>query len=64
MPKINDSRLLQGKINRNNEIYKYFKKRFDHDGIRYEIIEEEIILKFGVSVSAITKIMKIGLVCQ
>jgi len=60
MPKVTDPRVIQGKINRDNEIYKYFKKRFEHDGTRYEVIENEIILKFGVSASALAKIVKKG----
>ncbi len=57
MPKIKDKRVVQGKKNRNEDIRKYFEKRWN-DGIRYEIIEEEVILKWGVSVSVITRIMK------
>ena len=57
MPKIKDERVLQGKKNRDNEIRKHFEKRWK-DGLRYEVIENEVILKFGVSASAITKIMK------
>jgi len=57
MPKIKDERVLKGKSNRNKDIVNEFNKLWD-SGLRYEIIEEKIILKFGVSVSAITKIMK------
>jgi oxalate decarboxylase/phosphoglucose isomerase-like protein (cupin superfamily) len=57
MPKIVDKRVLQGKKNRNEEIRKYFAKRWK-DGMRYEVIEEEVILKWGVSASVITKIMQ------
>lgn len=57
MPKITDARVLLGKQNRNNDIRKYFEKRWG-DGLRYEVIEEEIILKWGVSPSTINKIMK------
>jgi len=58
MPLIKDPRVEQGKINRNREILNFFKKRFDVDGKRYEVVEEEIILKYGVSASTITKILK------
>ena len=57
MPKIKDERILQGKKNRDNEIRKYFEKRWK-EGLRYEIIEDEVILKWGISPSAITRIMK------
>ena len=57
MPKIIDERVLKGKKNRDENIANEFNKLWD-SGLRYEIIEEKIILKFGVSVSAITKIMK------
>lgn len=57
MPKIKDERVLQGKKNRDNEIRKYFEKRWN-DGLRYEVIETEVILKWGVSVSVVTRIMK------
>jgi len=58
MPLIKDPRVEQGKINRNREILNFFKKRFDVYGKRYEVVEEEIILKYGVSASTITKILK------
>lgn len=57
MPKITDKRIIEGRRNRNNDIRKYFVKRWS-DGLRYEIIEEEIILKWGVSSSMIYQIMK------
>ena len=57
MPKIKDERVLQGKKNRDEEIRKYFESKWDK-GLRYEVIELEIILKYGVSVSMINKIMK------
>jgi hypothetical protein len=57
MPKINDERVLKGKQNRDESIANEFNKLWD-TGLRYEIIEEKIILKYGVSVSAINKIMK------
>ena len=57
MPKINDKRIRRGKQNRDEEIRKYFENRFNA-GIRYEIIEEEIILKWGLSSSAIYRIIK------
>ena len=57
MTKIIDERVLQGKRNRDENIRNEFNKLWD-TGLRYEIIEEKIILKYGVSVSAINKIMK------
>ena len=57
MPKIIDERVLKGKKNRDENIANEFNKLWD-SGLRYEIIEENIILKYGVSVSAINKIMK------
>jgi hypothetical protein len=57
MPKIIDERVLQGKRNRDENIRNEFNKLWDA-GLRYDIIEEKIILKYGVSVSAINKIMK------
>lgn len=57
MPRITDKRIIEGRRNRNNDIRKYFDKRWA-DGLRYEIIEEEIILKWGVSASMIYQIMK------
>lgn len=57
MPKITDKRIMIGKRNRNAEIRKYFEKRWG-EGVRYEVIEEEVILKWGVSGSTIEKIMK------
>ena len=57
MPKkIKDDRVRQGKLNRNNEIRRYFEKRYNA-GLRYEIIEEEIILKWGLSSSTINMIL-------
>lgn len=58
MPKITDPRVIQGKINRDNEIFNYFKKRFDKDGVRYEVVETEIILKYGVCSKIIEKIIR------
>lgn len=57
MPRIKDKRLLKGKLNRDKAIRDYFEKRWA-DGMRYDIIEEEIVLRWGVSVSLITRIMK------
>jgi hypothetical protein len=58
MPKkIKDGRIRQGRQNRNNEIRKYFAKQFN-EGYRYDVIEEEIILKWGLSPSTIYKILK------
>lgn len=57
MPKnIKDDRVRQGKQNRNNEIRRYFEKRYNA-GFRYEIIEEEIILKWGLGSSTINMIL-------
>lgn len=57
MPIIKDKRVIEGKKNRDNEIRKFFTKRWN-DGLRYEVIEDEVIAKWGVSSSAITKLMK------
>ena len=57
MPRIKDNRVIEGKKNRNNKIRKYFEKRWN-EGFRYEVIEEEVIKEFGVSVSTITRILK------
>jgi len=57
MPIIKDKRVIEGKKNRNNEIRKYFNKRWS-EGFRYDVIESEVIAKWGVSSSAITKLMK------
>lgn len=57
MPRIKDERLRKGKLNRDKAIRAYFDKRWA-DGMRYDVIEEEIVLRWGVSVSAITRIMK------
>lgn len=57
MPKkIKDDRVRQGKINRNNEIRKFFEKLYN-EGYRYEIIEEKIILKWGLGASTINMII-------
>lgn len=55
--RIKDDRVRLGKQNRNNAIRKYFEKRYN-DGFRYEVIEEEIILKWGLGASTINKIIK------
>jgi hypothetical protein len=52
-----DNRLIQGKKNRNNDIRNYFEKRYN-EGIRYELIEEEIMLKWGLASSTIYQIIK------
>lgn len=57
MPAIKDKRVIEGKKNRDNEIRKFFKKRWS-EGLRYEVIEAEVIAKWGVSSSMITKLMK------
>lgn len=57
MPKIKDNRVIQGKKNRDREIKKHFDKRFN-EGLRYEVIENEVILKWGVSISTINRILK------
>lgn len=54
--RIKDPRIVQGKKNRNNSIRAYFNKRYNQ-GARYEIIEEEIILKWGISSSTIYMIV-------
>lgn len=57
MPKkIKDDRVRQGKINRNNEIRQYFEKLYN-EGYRYEVIEERIILKWGLGSSTINMII-------
>jgi len=55
--KIKDDRVRLGKQNRNNAIRKYFEKRYN-DGFRYDVIEEELILKWGLSASTIYMILK------
>lgn len=55
--KVKDTRIEQGKKNRNNSIRAYFNTRYNQ-GARYEIIEEEIILKWGISSSTIYMIIK------
>lgn len=57
MARIIDDRIFRGKQNRNEKIRRYFEKRW-LEGIRWEIIESEIILEWGVSSSTINKIMK------
>ncbi|NDW10473.1 hypothetical protein [Dysgonomonas sp. 520] len=58
MPKkIIDPRVRQGKLNRNDDIRKYFAKYYNA-GYRYEVIEEKIILKWGVSANTIYQIIK------
>jgi hypothetical protein len=56
VPEIQDL-VKQGRINRNNEIRSYFEKRYNQ-GARYELIEQEIILKWGLSPSTIYQIIK------
>lgn len=57
MPRpVKDKRVEIGKRNRNESIRKYFEKRYN-DGVRYEVIEEEIILKWGLSSSTINMIL-------
>jgi len=57
MPRINDHRINIGKQNRNKAICEYFAKKFD-SGFRYEVIVEELILKYGLSESTINQIIK------
>lgn len=57
MPRINDHRISKGKRNRNDEIRRYFAKQYD-SGYRYEVIIEELILKYGLSESTINQIIK------
>ena len=54
--KIIDDRVRQGKLNRNEEIRQYFAKLYN-EGFRYEIIEEKIILKWGLGASTINQII-------
>jgi Mor family transcriptional regulator len=57
MPRINDHRISKGKRNRNEAIRVYFAKQYDA-GYRYEVIIEELILKYGLSESTINQIIK------
>lgn len=57
MPKIKDKRVSEGKLNRNREIRKFFDKRWK-DGLRTDVIYEEVIAKWGLSTSSINKILK------
>lgn len=57
MARIRDKRLQTGKANRAKLVKEYFNKRWN-DGLRYDVIEEEIILKFGISATTINRIMK------
>lgn len=57
MPKIKDKRVSEGKKNRNRAIRKYFDKRWN-DGLRTEVIYDEVIAKWGLSASSINKILK------
>jgi hypothetical protein len=58
MPIIKDIRIFKGKQNRNKSIREYFSKRFNDDNIRYDVIVEEIIAKWGISESTINQILK------
>lgn len=55
--KIIDDRVRLGKMNRNKEICAFFEKLYNA-GYRYEVIEEKIILKWGLSSSTINQIIK------
>lgn len=57
MPKITDKRVQEGKKNRDRKIRKYFDKRWK-DGLRTEVIIEEVIFEWGLSESTINKILK------
>jgi hypothetical protein len=57
MPLIKDGRINDGKKNRNKAIREHFARRFN-DGIRYEVIMDELIHKFGLSESTINQIIK------
>lgn len=57
MPRIKDKRVLEGKKNRNRNIRKYFDKRWK-DGLRTEVIYEEVIDKWGLSSATINNILK------
>jgi hypothetical protein len=47
----------QWRKNRNNDIRQYFETRYNQ-GIRYELIEEEIMSKWGLSANTIYQIIK------
>jgi hypothetical protein len=57
MPVVKDARVVRGKINRNENIKSYFRKRFN-EGARYEVVVDEIILQWGLSESTISQIVK------
>ena len=57
MPKLKDERIRSGKLNRNREIKIYFEKRWEK-GIRWEVIIDEIIMKWGIGESTINQIIK------
>ena len=57
MPRITDERVLAGKRNRDRDIRKYFDKRWK-DGLRTEVIYDEVINKWGLSSGMISKILK------
>ncbi len=57
MVKIKDIRILKGKKRRNEEIRRYFEKRFN-SGLRYEVVMDELILRYGLSESTIYQIIK------
>lgn len=57
MPRVSDVRVIEGKKNRDNDIKKYFQTRWAQ-GYRYDVIEGEVIAKWGVSASAIAKLLK------
>lgn len=42
---------------RNNEIREYFERRFN-EGIRYELVEEEIMQRWGLAPGTIYQIIK------
>jgi Mor family transcriptional regulator len=58
MTRVKDNRVKFGKANRNKEIRKCFSKRWGEDGIRWEIVMSEMILKYGLSESTIYQIVK------
>jgi hypothetical protein len=58
MPVIKDIRIFRGKQNRNRAIREYFSMRFNGDNIRYDVIVEEIIARWGLSESTINQILK------
>ncbi len=57
MARIKDKRIHTGKANRNRAIREYFSKRWN-EGIRWEVIIDEIINRWGIGESTIYQIVK------